>query len=360
MKAHFDFIVMASHHSGTKSIEYFLNSFDDMRLMQAADKPLDPTEIEDFLAKNHDKTKGLMLQHSMYSQPAAQDILSRYVSPECAVLEISREPLAKLISILNFHIYNWALTFIELYWLTLQSLDFGTVGNSAYTKRIISSPMMDAPCTLGPLLREKYPNYTHIPMEEINPEHANSTLNKFRVRIGLPAAEIQFPVDTVFSRQNFFSHFIRAMYFKGVALRPCPLNHLSYRGYTPDDICLSIDQAEVNFTLGQFTGKLAFCFYGKNLPASTKEDIRKALEKDHRPVIGWCNAMSRLYEKALMLYEMFAYDEEKLRDKLLADTEAATLARKYFGAYFDYYARYEPQYMAKCLPSLQFFASIWK
>lgn len=350
----FQMLLAASHGAGTNSFMLYLRKYLDIACL--AFNGLNPAGRVRFLQANPDRGKCIFLDSADYSADEYLDSLRPQTDGAFLLVHLERDPVERLCSVANTHIYWWATRAVGFSvnlpgetWLFKE----GDVNRLLI--KLLKHPTMFSTPSIVPKTRVWTDNYMLIDMEAVKPARIAATLDEISLRLG--SRSLSMKACRINSSTSFYSRtnrFVRAIMPLNiiidnitVSLRPCPYEMLEMYNFNDNDIAWQGDKETIRFEVGKFENPLAFIFVNKDLDAKLKSKVRNMLANDINQIRGYVNDIMTRHK----FQELFTRDILINNNKLIGLCEWDSKLRinliNYLDRHISFMAKNDSGFLAK-------------
>lgn len=357
----FDFIVVCSHGCGRNSIGRYLNSAENVSTLTASESKFTEHTLETFL-EGPSSIKGIVLDSSHYTDKYFLNALLTRTNKNYYLLELSRDPLAKLFSHINHHIYAWTNAFAGLLIYNHSKFLLHKRNIEDLTEFLIVSDTMDTNPKLCPILHNS--NWQHFDVSDLTFDVAEKNISDFLANMGIIKPNLKISLFPLNSRVNHFLTTIKQIEINlyqniQVTLRPLPEDFVCYYGYGNDHCVATLRHSDAFQNFGQFKGDLCFFLENCDNYQAIRQELRERFKQDQSLLHEYCADISRRAELSNNLYELLHMNKDKLSTILHYNKQLKDKMKIWIEMYLEYYCKYDKPYLHKCIQTILFYKDLY-
>lgn len=320
MDGKIDLVVIANHGAGQNALCYFLNQI----------RPAISTHIasgqyasEQSVAAWLDRA-GLGKAIFFDSRtPLADDKFRNYVfenlSDSCQFITLVRDPLQRLKSVVNTHIYWWACAASGLYHFQPgQTLLFRSRNINNLLSHLMAEPTMNVLADACQYLGAWRDRLRVLSIADLRHDRINKAFAPiYKAIYGAGFNPVDIPEAPAFNMINNFPRFIARKQIRitdfDLSIFVCPVEFLDAYVINKEAVIAEMDPASCGFNIGKFAGKIAFILdSGAVYPAEIKNHLRSYLAGHHKILQDYCKELSERSQLARQTGEALWLTDEKL------------------------------------------------
>lgn len=317
----FDYIIITSHDQGRMAFCKFINVTNEISCLDHEISLLTQSDIITYLNNaSSRKFKGICLDARCSDEML--DFIFAHAKKDFLLICLWRDPLDKLISIINHNVDDFAyiitgccehpLSYSIVYQngTIYQAIDFICRWNFMNTL----TEMCD--------IIDRYKDRLHIvSIDAIAGNRIFNTLNEIYKLLTndrkVSLKQFSIPGIRYYSRENQFMHLIRPFIFEyagnDYSVKPVPIDYFKYEPDKLRNLLLVMPKADCGFTLGDFSGELGFMLI-EDCQDNIKNDLKHLLARNKNRVIQYCHEMSQRHDFAQKFINMLSVSADSCLD----------------------------------------------
>lgn len=321
MDGKLDFIVLGAHGSGLNACHNFITQLKDVKCLYPC---VSVASLTDFLNKTCQAHAGAIIDSTMPKRPGVLEAIRHSLSKDCLLIVLTRDPLARLKSVMNTHLSWWAEAVAGTYEMELgETLLYIYGSQQRLLYNLLIDSTMNAVVKLYHSLAQKCRKTLVYDISALFCGNSASTFQEISSHLrNKPLEEpLQIPESRPFSRQNLFARYVKPLFLdlvrKGArrrfTIRPCPRQFIQIYHYAEKQILLCQNPDELGFPLGHFTGEICFA---SAAPEDITEDeaafLRKKLSSRPEIMRNYIDDLQRRHSFAENLFKTVRITDRKL------------------------------------------------
>lgn len=360
-----DIVVISSHGSGIHAASLFLKQIEPkLSLFTIANKMASKENIARWLNTETQGKVAIFESFAHLANDALRNQILANLEDKCQFVILVRDPLDRLKSVVNTHIYWWACAASGLYAGNVYSTSlFAKMDIEGLLSSVMRAANMKTLVNTFRYLLSYHDKMNVLAISDLSHNKINQTFGRiYKDIFACGMNYVDFPKVPVFNKINNFPDRLRKMgLFDDIEIGICPVAFMDAYNIDKSNIIVDMDPQVCGFEIGNFPGNIAFVLdTGRKYSDETKNYLKSYFASHKHILIAYCKELSKRYKFARQVSDPLLLTDEKLLQYARTNSRLAKQLVSYLAEDLAGIREYDASKIDICKETIAFLPQIKK